>query len=248
MNKNHLRPAAGTPETAGRRPFFPDPSALAASATAPSATTPSAPAPPALACRTKRSGFSQVPAVKCLAGLLVSMLLFSCQHGPPPNASAFADLSSTELTSALADLARSNDQKTQLAFYASLPWQGVTPPFDAFYKQMGSEQKELYAEITDWAKKNHIDLTYHYSKDIPGEAQKILEARQEKLVRGDSKADFTRDTLMQMYQDYEWQISEVQALLPHVKDPELKAYLEHSLKVHTAGDAQLVSLLQRFKA
>ncbi len=136
----------------------------------------------------------------------------------------------------------------ELAFYASLPWQGVNAPFDAFYKQMGREQKELSSEIESWAKKNHVDLTYHYSKDIPGEAQKSLEAREEKLVRDDSKADFTRDTLMQMYQDYEWQLAETQALLPHVKDPELKAYLEHNLRVHTAGSDQIIGLLRRFKA
>ena len=78
-------------------------------------------------------------------------------------------------------------------------------------------------------------------------AQQILEARQEKLVRGDATPDFVRDTLMQMYDDYEWQISLIQALLPSVKDPQLKAYLQKSLQIHEAGSAQLNGLLKRYK-
>ncbi len=192
----------------------------------------------------------------CFALLLFAApMLFSCRNVPPPSATdvadPYADISLADLQSTLAGLSRAHDQKTQLAFYAGLPtysWKGVHPPFEDFYKNMGTEQARLLAEIQSWAKTSRLDLTYHFAPGIDGQAEKIIEARQEKLVRGDSSADFTRDTLMQMYTDYEWQISQIQALLPHVKDPALKAYLIDSLKVHQDGDAQLVSLLQRFKS
>jgi hypothetical protein len=52
---------------------------------------------------------------------------------------------------------------------------------------------------------------------------------------------------MQMYNDYEWQVAELQALLPKVKDPGLKGYVQKSLKVHEDGSAEILALLKRFK-
>jgi len=151
------------------------------------------------------------------------------------------------LRTLLAGMARAHDQKTQLAFYESMPWRKTSEPYHSFYVDMGKTQGELLADIRGWAKAHHMDLTFHFPADAEGKAQQILEARQEKLVRGDSNQDFVRDTLMQMYDDYEWQISLIQALLPYVQDPGLKAYLQKSQKVHEEGSARLVKLLQRFK-
>jgi hypothetical protein len=148
---------------------------------------------------------------------------------------------------ALAELARAHDQKTQLAFYESLPWRKTPEPFHSFYTNMGKVQADLLKQIRDWAASNHVDLTYSFPNDADGRAEKILEARQEKLIRGDDRADFTRDSLMQMFDDYEWQISLIEATLPNVHDERLKTYLQNSLKVHEDGSAQLHSLLQHFK-
>jgi hypothetical protein len=155
---------------------------------------------------------------------------------------------SDDLRGTLAAMARAHEQKTMLAFYEALPWQRTAEPFHAFYATMGTTQGELLKDLQAWAGKNQVELKFAYTDDIAGRALKVMEARQEKLVRGDAKPDFTRDTLMQMYQDYEWHISQIQVMLPTVTDPELRAYLEKSLKVHEAGSNQLLDLLKKFKA
>jgi hypothetical protein len=143
-------------------------------------------------------------------------------------------------------MARAHDQKVQLAFYVSLPWVGVDAPFRDFYTHMSDQQRDLGTQLRALAKAHNIDLTFNFSDDTPGRAQKIMEARQEKVVRGDARPDFQRDTLMQMSTDYEWQISLAQALLPKVTDPALRAYLQKSLQVHEAGSAEITALLKKF--
>lgn len=163
-----------------------------------------------------------------------------------PHASAPHPISD-DLRGTLAAMARAHEQKTMLAFYEALPWQRTPEPFHAFYGTMGTTQGELLKDLQAWAKNKNVELKFAHSDDIAGRALKVMEARQEKLIRSDAKPDFTRDTLMQMYQDYEWHISQIQVILPAVTDPELKAYLEKSLKVHEAGSNQLIDLLKKFK-
>jgi hypothetical protein len=160
-----------------------------------------------------------------------------------------ATISADELRAVLADLARAHQQKVMLATWVGAPFIG--PPTHAaikpFYLDMGKQHGALLAELREWAKGRGIDLTYRYTPDTPGRAYKIMEDRQEKMVRGDKLEDFDRDMLMQMYTDYEWQISTLQALLPQVKDPGLRAYVEKSLRVHEAGSGAIVNLLKRFR-
>ena len=182
--------------------------------------------------------------------LLPCLALACCQQIPKQPATtsiATTTAANAELRDLLAGMARSHDDKTQLAFYEALPWNNTGEPFHAFYTEMGKKHAELLKELQAYAKGAGIDLKFSYSNDTAGRAQKIMEARQEKLVRGDTKADFGRDTLMQMYTDYEWQISLIQALLPTVTDPALKAYLQKSLKVHEDGSNQLNGLLKKFQ-
>jgi len=160
---------------------------------------------------------------------------------------AIADIPAAELRSVLADLARAHEQKTQLAWYVSTPLRSIDAPFKPFYAKMGQQEKDLLASLQAWAKAHNVDLTYKASGDTTGRAQKIMEDRQEKLVRGDDKTNFERDNLMQMYSDYEWQVAEVQALLPKIKDPALKTYLEKSLKIHEDGSAEILGLLKKYK-
>ncbi len=180
------------------------------------------------------------------------LALAACQTAPPPTTGKavtndVADFAPADLRDTLAGLARAHQQKVQLAFYVSTPLRTIDAPFKPFYANMGKQQADLLKMITTWAKEHKIDLTFHYSPDIAGAALTIMEARQEKLVRGDSKEDFQRDMLMQMYNDYEWQISQLQALLPKVKDAGLKAYVQKSLQVHEAGSAETVALMKRYK-
>lgn len=185
--------------------------------------------------------------------LLAILLVFlpACHatiRQPPAGASAYADIPSGDLRDNLADMARAHDQKVQLAFYVSLPWVGVDAPFRDFYTHMSEQQRDLGTQLRAWAKKHNIDLAFNFSDDTAGRAQKIMEARQEKVVRGDARPDFERDTLMQMSTDYEWQISLAQALLPKVHDEGLRAYLQKSLKIHEAGSAEITGLLKKFQA
>ncbi len=189
--------------------------------------------------------FSHRRALPLLAAAFAA--LPACQQIKPlPSGSVDSDLRGT-----LAALARAHEQKIQLAFYESLPWERTDEPFYSFFDSMGKTQAGLLNDLQAWAKTGRdgapVDLKFSFSDDTPGRAQKIIEARQEKLIRGDSKIDFTRDALMQMYEDYEWQISLIQSLLPRVSDPALKAYLQKSLKAHEDGSAQIIGLLRRFK-
>src|SRR6185503_16479045 len=121
-------------------------------------------------------------------------------------------MDAAELRGLLADLARAHEQKLQLAFYVSLPWQRVDAPFDAFFSNMGKVQKELLGDLEKWAKENGVSLVHRFGEDTESKALQIMEARQEKVIRGAGKQDFPRDAMMQMYADYEWQISLIQAL------------------------------------
>jgi hypothetical protein len=166
-----------------------------------------------------------------------------------PAAHPLADVPAAELRAVLSELARAHEQKGMLATWVALPLVG--PPVNAsirpFYGRMGPRQADLLKELRAIARERGIDLTYRPGTDTEGRAYALMEARQEKMVRAAGAADFDRDMLMQMYNDYEWQICLLQALLPRVKDSALRGYLERSLKVHEEGSAEIVSLLKRFK-
>lgn len=163
--------------------------------------------------------------------------------------SRFAEMPEGELRWALADLARAHQQKGLLATWVSLPLVG--PPVQGavrpFYQKMGERQGELLGELRTWAQARGVDLTYRAGTDVDGRAMAIMEARQEKMVRGSGAGDFDRDMLMQMYHDYEWQVCVIQALLPRVREPALRSYLERSLRVHEEGSGEIVGYLRRFK-
>jgi hypothetical protein len=158
-----------------------------------------------------------------------------------------ADVAPAELRDILAGMSRSHGQKIELAFWVGTPLMPVTAPFKPFFSTMGTTQALLQGMLRAWAREQGVDLTYSFTRDTLGQAQKIMEDRQEKLIRADAQADFQRDILMQMYTDYEWQISQIQALLPKVSDSGLKAYLEKSLQVHEDGSKEIVRLLRDYK-
>jgi hypothetical protein len=188
--------------------------------------------------------------IATLIFVLVAVFAGGCQElprQPGPEAAGYADISPAQLREVLAALARSHEQKMQLAFYVSLPWGGVDAPFRDFFSNMSTAQGQLDQEIHAWAKGHTIDLTFRFGPDVPDQAQATMEARQQKVIMGDNRTDLTRDTLVQMSMDYEWQVSLLQTLLPKVRDPGLKAYVEHSLKVHTEGSAELARQLKKFK-
>jgi len=182
--------------------------------------------------------------------LLTAAFATGCQavpREPPATAGAYADLPPSELREVLSGLARSHRQKTELSFYVKLPWTGVDAPFRDFYARMGTVQADLNKEMEAWAKAHDIDLTFRFSDDVPGKAQQTLEDRQQKVILADNRTDLTRDTLVQMYMDYEWQISLLQTLQPKVREAGLKAYVERSLKVHLEGKAELERMLKKYK-
>jgi hypothetical protein len=182
--------------------------------------------------------------------LLAAVFATGCQavpRVPSAAAGAYADLAPSELREVLSGLARSHRQKTELSFYVKLPWTGVDAPFQDFYANMGTVQTALNKDIEAWAKGHNIDLTFQFPSDVQSQAQKTLEDRQQKVILADNRTDLTRDTLVQMYMDYEWQISLLQTLQPKVREPGLKAYVERSLKAHLEGKTELERLLKKYK-
>src|SRR4051794_12146196 len=122
--------------------------------------------PPALLCRhvEDRMNFSRLKT----ALLLTALLAAACQQPTKPGSPIAAD---NDLRDTLAAMARAHDQKTQLAFYESLPWQRTAEPFHTFFVNMGKSQRELYDQLQAWAKTaDHgapMVLKYTYSDDTP---------------------------------------------------------------------------------
>ena len=67
------------------------------------------------------------------------------------------------------------------------------------------------------------------------------------ILQADDSPDFQRHMIVLMYTDFDWQSHLVDALLPHVTDPDLRAYLEDSGRVHQEGLRQLQALLKQYK-
>jgi hypothetical protein len=182
--------------------------------------------------------------------ILLLLALPACQpliRQPGPEASYLADLPPAELREILSQLARAHEQKLQLVFYVSLPWVGTDAEARPFFATMAKTQGDLNQELKAWAKSHDIDLAFRFSDDILGKAQQTMEDRQQNALTSDDRPNRTRDALIQMFFDYEWQISILQTLLPKTRDPELKSYLQHSLKIHREGSAELSALLKKFK-
>jgi hypothetical protein len=182
--------------------------------------------------------------------LVATALTTSCQtmwRAPLPEPTAYSYLSQAELRDTLAAMARSHEQKMQLVFYLTLPWINVEPVVRPVFTNMGTVQSGLDKELHDWADAHHIDLSFHFSNDIAGQAQKAMEDQQQQIVTGDGRADLTRDALIQMYMDYQWQAAVLQTLMPKIRDPQLRLYVQRSLKVHQDGGAELRAMLQRLK-
>jgi hypothetical protein len=169
---------------------------------------------------------------------------------PPPSPAPngrISDLSAHDLQGVLAYLDKNHHDRMKLAFWVSTPLRSVDLAFKTFYKERGAAEKELANELESWAKSHQIDITYHYAPTTFGQAQKIMEDRQEKVVRGDGKDDFNRDMLVDELQDYEFGISLVTAVLPSVHDPALLAYLQKSLHSQEAASQQIKMLFKQFK-
>jgi hypothetical protein len=182
--------------------------------------------------------------------LVSTALTTGCQtiwRAPVPEPTAYSFISQAELRDTLAALVRSHEQKMQLVFYLTLPWINVETPVRPVFTNMGTVQSNLDTELHAWADAHHIDLSFRFTGDIAGQAQKALEDQQQQVVMSDGRADLTRDALIQMYMDYQWQVAVLQTLMPKVRDPALRIYLQHSLQVHQDGSSEIRAMLQRFK-
>ena len=163
-------------------------------------------------------------------------------------ASAWATgISATDLRDILADLAKAHADKIRLSGWAGTPFLPVNGAFKPFFQNMSKQNKELDAELKEWAKEHHVNLTYHYSDDVEGRALKMMEDRQEKGIRGDQQQDFERDILMEMSNDYEWHLCQVKALVPLVRDAKLKGYLEKCAVMFEGGSWERRGLLRRYR-
>jgi hypothetical protein len=186
---------------------------------------------------------------------LMLVSLAACQTMQPPSpqegsmsaTTAPADGISPELRDLLAGMARSHEQKTLLAFYEGFPIAKTSGAIHAFFGNMTKLQADALKDLRDWAEAHKVNLAYRPGNDLDAKALKIMEARQEKEVRSSNNTDFARTILLQMYQDYEWQVSLIQAVKPEVKDPQLLAYLDKSEQIHQQGSAEIMGLLKKYK-
>jgi len=180
--------------------------------------------------------------------ILASLILLGvgCCHHPitPPTLTPDPQ---TELRTALATLANAHNDKIKLAFWTSTPLRPIDAPFKPFFTNMATQNKQLLTDLQTWAKQNKIDLTYRPPPGIAGDAEKIMNDRQEKLVRSDDKTAFQHHILIQMYIDYESNLSLCQALLPTLTDPALKSYVEQTAHMYSIGSTEILALLARYK-
>jgi hypothetical protein len=158
-----------------------------------------------------------------------------------------ATIGRAELRNLLAEMSRSHADKIRLSGWAGTPFLPVSAAFKPFFAEMSRANKELAAELKDWAKKHGMDLTFRYPATVEGRATELQEDRHEKLIRGDKQQDFERDILMDMFSDYEWHAALCKAMLPSVTDAGLKDYLQKSLAMYEKGSVEIRMLLKRYK-
>jgi predicted outer membrane protein len=153
-----------------------------------------------------------------------------------------------QLRQALAEMAKNEQDKTQLAWYATSFLRKVNPPVEDFAKQMGTSQAELLKELQRLARARGISLEFDFPPTIDGRARALLEKAQGDEVQNASREDFQRDLVYLMYLAYKDQLYLAKAVQERVHDdPELEAYLRKVVIVHEAGIVQLRGLLQRYK-
>ncbi|MEI8197868.1 MAG: DUF4142 domain-containing protein [Phycisphaerae bacterium] len=183
-----------------------------------------------------------VLAVVMLGGWLGS----GCYSTTPPLA-VRPDPGEVALRENLPELAKGHSDKIELGWYAASLLRHLDPPVKEFAKKMEADHKRLQKRLQAWAKANKYDLKFHYGDDTPGKARAAMEKDDGDALQAMKNPDFERTMLMFMYSDYDWQKHLIQALLPVVKDAELKGYLEESLKVHQEHFASVNTLLERYQ-
>ena len=182
--------------------------------------------------------------------LLAVALVGGCNANSTTQPTALTTQASAEaalLKEALPAFAKSHNEKIQLSSYAGSILCPIDPVFKPFYENMAVTQQALSEQLMTWAHEHNVSLRFAYPAGLRGEAQKLQEQRQEAVARGDKQVDFERDMLIDMAQDYEWQVCMIKSLQPKVSDPALKAYLAKSLEVHEAGLKEIAPLLKKYK-
>jgi len=180
-------------------------------------------------------------AVLLLAGCQGAATTLTADVVPAPTTAPDAALSAV-----LPELAKGHSDKGKLATYATSLLRHLDAPVEKFATDMGTEHRRLLGELQGWAKAHGYDLAFHYATDATGRARQSQEKEQGDQLLFDGGADFQRDMLVLMYNDYDWQLNLIDATLPAVHDPALKAYLEDSKKIHKAGLAQIRALLTHY--
>jgi hypothetical protein len=185
------------------------------------------------------------------AAMLAAMALAACASTskvPQAHPAGAQEPVSQEVRDALAILNRGHSQKMQLAFYATSPLlRNISPQAKPFFVRMGEVHEDLQRQLKKWASAHKVHLTFHYSNDLAGRAQKLMEDRQEKVIRSDSNEEFQRDILINMQMDHDWESSLISATLPMVQDRELRGYLENSLRAHESAAKEIRGLLEKYR-
>ena len=179
--------------------------------------------------------------------LLVTLGVTACQTRPQPATGPAVPIDPFT-RDALAELAKGHTDKMQLGWYVASPFRHVDPAIKQFAENMRSTQDTLHHRLNTWAETHHVDLKIHYNPADPRDrARQAMEKQQGDALQADSNIDFQRDVLILMNMDFQNQQALIQTLLPRTTDPDLKAYLQESLRVHTATLKTIHDLLARYK-
>lgn len=188
--------------------------------------------------------------VGATAAMAAVLALGACQSMKAPQAQPAGSSGAidAQVHEALTMLNRGHTQKMELAFYATTPLlRNIHPEAKAFFSRLSDVHGDLQRQLKKWAAKHKVDLTFRRGDDFAARAQKVMEDRQEKVIRSDSNADFQRDILMNMQIDHDWESSLISVILPMVQDGELRSYLQNSLRAHESAAREIRGLLEKYK-
>lgn len=192
-----------------------------------------------------------MPHATHLSILTATLILAACQATPPAGPATTAPAANTPIPPAVAtllpELAKGHRDKAQFAWYATNPlFRKMDPSVKAFADTMEADHKRLLNRLEAIARQQNISLQYQYPPALEGQALRIMEKSQEKLVRSASADEFQRLYLLLSWTDLYWHLSLIEAALTQTPPGPLHDYLQDSLALHRQQAQTLRELLGRY--
>lgn len=185
--------------------------------------------------------------VLCVSVFTLAGLVGCTQVQPEKPATSVAAQQPSALNELLPKLATSYEDRIKLGTFAGTFLRPVDDSLKPYFSSLRERNKALLDELKPLAKKGKIDLDAKPADTLDNRARPIMEKRQEGFARAADQAAFEHDMLMHMYNDHEWMASLIEATLPGVSDPAMKAYLEKAMRLQRAIADDTKKQLRRYK-